>query len=44
MIDRIVHTTAEPDDAQEQELENTLRPKDFANYIGEERLKKNLQL
>ncbi|MFO0882095.1 MAG: Holliday junction branch migration DNA helicase RuvB [Candidatus Saccharimonadales bacterium] len=44
MIDRIVHTTAEPDDAQEQELENTLRPKDFANYIGQERLKKNLQL
>lgn len=44
MIDRIVHTTAEPDDIQEQELENSLRPKDFANYIGQERLKKNLQL
>jgi holliday junction DNA helicase RuvB len=44
MIDRIVHTTSEPDDAIEQEFENTLRPKDFANYIGQERLKKNLQL
>lgn len=43
-IDRIVNTTAEPEDEQEQELENTLRPKDFANYIGQERLKKNLQL
>lgn len=44
MIDRIVHTTTEPDDVVEQELENNLRPKDFANYIGQERLKKNLQL
>lgn len=44
MIDRIVHTTNEPDDAVEQEFENTLRPKDFASYIGQERLKKNLQL
>ena len=43
-IDRIVNTTSEPDDEQEQELENTLRPKDFANYVGQERLKKNLQL
>src|SRR6266550_4992189 len=32
------------DDVQEVELENTLRPKDFANYIGQERLKKNLLL
>ncbi len=44
MIDRIVHTAVEPEDAQEQELEITLRPKDFDNYIGQERLKKNLQL
>lgn len=29
---------------QELELENTLRPRDFANYIGQARLKKNLQL
>lgn len=32
------------DDQQEAELENTLRPRDFANYIGQARLKKNLQL
>lgn len=45
MIDRIVTTTLdEGNDQQEAELENTLRPKDFANYIGQERLKKNLQL
>lgn len=44
MIDRIVTTNLSDDDQQEQELENTLRPKDFANYIGQERIKKNLQL
>lgn len=42
MIDRIVSTGIAEDEAQEQELENTLRPKDFANYIGQERLKKHL--
>ncbi|HET9174046.1 MAG TPA: Holliday junction branch migration DNA helicase RuvB [Candidatus Saccharimonadales bacterium] len=44
MIDRIADMAAEPEDRQEAELENTLRPKDFANYIGQERLKQNLQL
>lgn len=44
MIDRIVTTSLDEEDQQEQELENTLRPKDFANYIGQERIKKNLQL
>lgn len=44
MIDRIVNTGVDDDDQQEQELENTLRPRDFASYIGQERLKKNLQL
>ncbi len=43
-IDRIITTGADDDDPQEQELENTLRPHDFANYIGQERIKKNLQL
>jgi len=44
-IERIVNTTP-PDavDADEQELEQTLRPRDFKNYVGQERLKKNLQL
>jgi Holliday junction DNA helicase RuvB len=45
MIDRIVNAEADAaDEPQEVELENTLRPKDFANYIGQERLKQNLQL
>lgn len=44
MIERIVNTTADDDDQQEQELENTLRPRDFASYIGQERLKQNLKL
>lgn len=34
----------EPDTPEEQELEVTLRPRDFKNYIGQERLKQNLQL
>jgi len=29
---------------EEQQLENTLRPKDFTNYIGQVRLKTNLKL
>lgn len=44
MIDRIVNAGAEPEEPQEVELEITLRPRDFANYIGQERLKQNLQL
>src|SRR5919202_6432017 len=43
MIERIVHTNA-ADDPVEEEIEVTLRPRDFANYIGQERLKQNLQL
>jgi len=44
MIERIVDTGAADDEQQEQQLENALRPRDFANYIGQERLKKQLQL
>lgn len=40
-VERIVSVNSDDD---QQELENTLRPKDFANYIGQERIKKNLQL
>lgn len=29
---------------EDSELENNLRPKDFKNYIGQERLKRNLEL
>jgi holliday junction DNA helicase RuvB len=45
-IDRIVTTTLQDDDntQQEQEFENSLRPHDFASYIGQERLKQNLKL
>lgn len=41
-IERIV--SKQPNDPDEVELEVTLRPKDFKNYIGQERMKKNLQL
>ena len=47
MIDRIVNTTISDDQndtADEQQLENTLRPKDFTSYIGQKRLKTNLKL
>jgi len=43
MIDRIVNAGAEPEE-QEKVIEVTLRPRDFANYIGQERLKDNLKL
>lgn len=42
-IERIVNTTND-DDVAEEQFENTLRPKDFASYIGQARLKKNLKL
>lgn len=41
-IERIIHSTQ--DDAQDIEIEQTLRPRDFASYVGQERLKKNLKL
>ncbi len=44
-VDRIVNTglSNEPD-PQEQELEVSLRPRNFSSYIGQERLKQNLRL
>ncbi|HSX52891.1 MAG TPA: Holliday junction branch migration DNA helicase RuvB [Patescibacteria group bacterium] len=42
-IERIINTSS-ADDPQEEELEVTLRPRDFKNYIGQQRLKQNLQL
>ncbi|HSX33196.1 MAG TPA: Holliday junction branch migration DNA helicase RuvB [Candidatus Saccharimonadales bacterium] len=44
MIDRIVHSSPQGDDQQEVELEVSLRPHDFASYVGQERLKQNLKL
>ncbi len=43
-IERIVNTSVDAVDPAEERLENTLRPKDFASYIGQERLKNNLKL
>lgn len=44
MIDRIVTRDSSDDTEQDSELENTLRPHDFSGYIGQRRLKQNLQL
>lgn len=43
-IERIVDTSAHDDDASEQSIELTLRPQRFDEYIGQARLKRNLQL
>lgn len=44
-IDRIVQQTSDKEpDAQEEQFEQSLRPKTFDEYIGQERLKKNLRL
>lgn len=43
-VQRIVDTSAHDEDADEQQVEVTLRPQRFSDYIGQERLKKNLQL
>lgn len=42
-IDRIANNSAREDEVEEQ-FEETLRPRDFTNYIGQERIKKNLKL
>lgn len=44
MIERIVGAAPQINDEVEEEFELKLRPHDFANYIGQERLKQNLQL
>ena len=43
-IERIVDTSAHDDDSEEQVIEITLRPQSFDEYVGQERLKKNLKL
>ncbi len=42
-VERIINTTADNDEVQE-EFEIKLRPHDFTNYVGQDRLKKNLKL
>lgn len=43
-IERIVQPAVPADDPVEVELEVTLRPADFANYIGQEQVKQNVGL
>ncbi len=43
-IERIVDTGTHDEDSDEQVIEITLRPQSFDEYIGQERLKKNLKL
>src|SRR5436190_13289792 len=43
-VERIVATSSNNDDSDEQQIEITLRPQNFSEYIGQERLKKNLKL
>lgn len=43
-VQRIVDTSTPDDDLDEQQIEVTLRPQNFADYVGQERLKKNLKL
>ncbi|MBQ6510626.1 Holliday junction branch migration DNA helicase RuvB [Candidatus Saccharibacteria bacterium] len=43
-IERIIDTTAHEDDQEEQVIEQSLRPTNFAEYIGQQRLKNNLKL
>jgi len=42
-VERIINTAGK-DEPEELELEQTLRPRDFKNYVGQERLKKNIKL
>lgn len=43
-IERIVDTGVHDDDVDEQQIEATLRPQRFDDYVGQERLKRNLKL
>lgn len=43
-IERIVDTSSDLDSSEEQIIEVTLRPQSFDEYIGQERLKRNVKL
>lgn len=43
-IERIIDTSLHSDDPAEEVIEVTLRPTSFADYVGQEHLKKNLKL
>lgn len=43
-VERIIDTSLPEADSEEQQIEVTLRPQSFVEYVGQERLKKNLKL
>ena len=43
-IERIIDTELHAEDEAEKQLETSLRPQNFDEYIGQERLKRNLKL
>jgi len=43
-VERIVDGNTPADDPDEQVVEETLRPRDFKEYVGQDRAKKNLKL
>lgn len=43
-IERIVDTSTHDENVDEQQIEVTLRPQTFVDYIGQDRLKRNLKL
>ncbi|HEY5695673.1 MAG TPA: Holliday junction branch migration DNA helicase RuvB [Candidatus Saccharimonadales bacterium] len=43
-VERIVDTSSHEEDSEEQQIEINLRPRSFSEYVGQERLKKNLKL
>jgi Holliday junction DNA helicase RuvB len=43
-VERIVDTSTHDENSDEQQIEVTLRPQNFDDYVGQERLKRNLQL
>ena len=43
-IQRVIDTAIEDDNSEEEIIEITLRPQRFTDYVGQERLKRNLKL
>ncbi len=43
-VERIISTAINDDNSEEKTIEVSLRPQSFSEYIGQERLKKNLKL
>ncbi|MGB4966808.1 MAG: Holliday junction branch migration DNA helicase RuvB [Candidatus Saccharimonadales bacterium] len=43
-IERVIDTSVHEEDTEERQIEITLRPQTFAEYVGQERLKTNLKL